>query len=89
MYRIFIMLSKEELKAKFVYPNDEWKYVDFNNEYNIVNTFDDGNIEFTKYENKWVIFGKWKEKIALYNLANPEIIIASISLWKVNNGIKI
>mgnify|MGYP001223756781 CR=1 FL=1 len=83
------MLSVEELTNKSIFPIDEWKFISFNNEYHVINTFDDGNQKFMNYENKWILFARWKGKAALYNLQNPKIIIASISLWKVNNGIKI
>jgi len=80
---------EEVLKNKFVHPVNEWRYVSFKNEYCEINTFDDGNNKYKKYENKWIIFGRWRGKLALYNLIDPLIIIHSISLWKVNNTIKI
>ena len=51
-----------------------------------INTFDDGNQKFRHYKNEWIIedfmFNKGKTK--LKNSENHEIIIISISSWKVN-----
>ena len=61
---------------EFVFPNLEEKYM--------INTFDDGNERFESNENKWIVFGKWKEKRAIFNLNNSEIILKSLSNWKIS-----
>ena len=62
----------------------EWEYIipDMNQLYRIT-LFDDGMNIYQKYNNKWFIFGKWRGKIALLNHNDPDIIIKSISSWKV------
>jgi hypothetical protein len=45
--------------------------------------FDDGNQVYETYENKWLMFGKWRGKRALQHFANPAIKINSISRWKI------
>jgi hypothetical protein len=81
------MPSEEYLRNKFIYnKNNEWIYIEFKNEYHEINSFDDGITNFISYENKWVVFGKWKGKLALYNLIFPNIIIHIISKWKVNDA---
>ena len=63
--------------------NNNWEYLTPNeNDTKQIKLFDDGNYKFEEYNNIWIIFGKWKEKIALYNKTNPQIIIRSISEWK-------
>jgi hypothetical protein len=59
----------------FVVPKFEEKFM--------LNTFDDGNEAYTQYFNEWVVFGEWKEKKALFNYHQPDIIISSISDWKI------
>ena len=63
--------------------SDNWVYFepDTNKEYEITN-FDDGNSNYSEYTNKWYIIGKWKGKIALVNVDDLRIRIASISNWK-------
>jgi len=61
----------------FVFPNMSQTYQ--------INIFDDGNEKYEKYNNKWIIFGEWKEKVAIFNYYAPEIIIKSISKWKIKN----
>jgi len=64
--------------------SNEWLYIQPDiNKVKIINIFDDGNKKFSKYDNKWIIFGKFLGKIALFNKYNPEIIIYSISNWKI------
>ncbi len=63
--------------------NSNWNYINDNSLFQIL-MFDDGNEQFTKYNNIWVKYGKWRGKIALYNHDNPDILIKSISDWKVN-----
>lgn len=53
-----------------------------NREYTII-CFDDGNRKFENNENKWILFGRWKGKVALFNKQNPKIVISSISSWKI------
>lgn len=65
---------------------DDWTFVvpRFEQKYKI-DTFDDGLEEFEdKYHNEWIIFGVWKEKVALFNYQEPTIVIRSVSLWKVS-----
>ena len=47
--------------------------------------FDDGNEKYREYTNKWVIVDRMFEgdKLKLVNLTNKDIIIGSISAWKV------
>jgi len=80
------MPSEEYLRSKIIFSKDEWIYAPFKGEYHEINTFDDGFAEYINHENKWVIFGKWNGKLALYNLLSPVIIIPIISRWKVNNA---
>ncbi len=64
--------------------NDEWTFVypKFDKMYQI-NIFDDGKEEYQEYNNTWIIFGEWKEKVALFNYLEPYVIIKSISRWKI------
>jgi hypothetical protein len=48
-----------------------------------INVFDDGNQPYETYENKWIIYGKWRGKRALINYKNPSLKITSISKWKI------
>lgn len=47
-----------------------------------IRTFDDGNEKYKRYENEWILFGKWKGKIAVFNAFDANVIINSISEWK-------
>ena len=49
-----------------------------------VRVFDDANEKYKQYENSWILFGKWKGKIALFNAFDENVIIHSISEWKTN-----
>ena len=80
---------EQKLRSYFTYKPEEWVYCSFRNEYHEINTFDDGNQKFIGLENKWVVFGKWRGKLALYNLIDSSQVISSISIWKVNNAKKI
>ena len=54
-----------------------------------INTFDDGHEKYVNISNVWKITGWWKAKVSLKNVANPSIIIPSISHWKtsiIENG---
>lgn len=66
--------------------NEDWTFI-FPNMSQIyqINIFDDGNEKYQEYNNKWIIFGEWKEKVAIFNYYAPDIIIKSISKWKINN----
>jgi hypothetical protein len=66
--------------------NEDWTFI-FPNMSQIyqINIFDDGNEKYQEYNNKWIIFGEWKEKVAIFNYYAPEIIIKSISKWKIKN----
>ena len=54
-------------------------------DYVIINVFDDGNQKYEMYPNKWIMieymFGGGKVK--LKNFHYPDIIIGSISTWKL------
>ena len=40
--------------------SNEWLYIQPDiNQVKIINIFDDGNKKFSKYDNKWIIFGKF------------------------------
>ena len=51
----------------------------------IINVFDDGNEKYQYYPNKWVIIDTMYDggKVRLQNKINSEIIINSISRWKI------
>ena len=51
----------------------------------IVHNFDDANEKYKQYDNRWIVFGKWKGKVALYNGYDENVIIQSISEWKTTN----
>ena len=61
----------------FVVPNFDTKYM--------IQNFDDGNEKYEMYDNSWIIFGVWKGKVAIFNHMNPDIILKSISMWKLVN----
>ena len=50
-----------------------------------INQFDDGNIIFKKYENIWVVENIMHDggKVRLRNFIDKNIIIYSISTWKL------
>jgi hypothetical protein len=47
-----------------------------------IHVFDDGREKYKQYENSWIIFGRWKGKVALFNAFDDNVIIQSISEWK-------
>tara|TARA_Y100000992_G_scaffold165082_1_gene110848 strand:- start:2 stop:295 length:294 start_codon:yes stop_codon:yes gene_type:complete len=49
-----------------------------------VTTFDDGNSRMSRVPNCWIIYGSWKDKVAIINTHNPNTRIPSISLWKLS-----
>ena len=59
----------------FIFPNLEEKYM--------INTFIGLNDDYQQYNNQWIKFGEWKGKTALFNYNNNDIIIKSISSWKL------
>ena len=62
----------------------EWEYIIPNmNQLYRITLFDDGMYKYQKCNNKWIIFGIWKGKRALLNHNDTDIIIKSISSWKV------
>ena len=76
-------MNNLNLKEKLL--NDEWTYIQPNvQEKYKINTFDDGNSKYENYTNLWIIYGSWKGKIALVNYVNNEILISSISNWKLS-----
>ena len=68
----------------------DWQRVtpDHNNPIQI-QVFDDGKEKYKQYENSWVIFGKWTGKVALFNAFDENVIIDSISKWKVCSTTKL
>ena len=50
-----------------------------------INVFDDGNAKYQYYPNKWMIIDTMYggDKVRLQNKINSEIIINSISRWKI------
>ena len=40
--------------------------------------------KYKDYPNEWIVFGKWKGKTALVNVVFNNIIIDSISTWKID-----
>lgn len=52
-----------------------------------INTFDDGNEKYKMYPNHWFVIDSMFDggKVTLQNQAHPEIIIKSISSWKIIN----
>tara|TARA_B110000305_G_C18995216_1_gene427988 strand:+ start:128 stop:361 length:234 start_codon:yes stop_codon:yes gene_type:complete len=64
--------------------NNDWTFVvpNVNKKYKI-NVFDDGNQNLINNINEWVLFGTWNRKYALFNVKDYDIIIKSISNWKV------
>lgn len=59
----------------FIFPNLNKLYE--------IDIFDDGNERFNIYDNTWVKFGEWRGKVALFNYYSRDIIIRSISEWKL------
>ena len=61
----------------------EWSYIPpGETSYKII-LFDDGCQEYKQFTNNWRKFGKWRGKVALYNIEDQSIIIQSISDWKI------
>ena len=63
--------------------SSDWTYISPCEDSYEIRFFDDGNQQFLKCNNTWVKFGKWKGKVAIYNRRDSEIIIKSISSWKI------
>ena len=63
----------------------DWHRVtpDLNNSIQI-QVFDDGREKYKQYENSWILFGRWKGKVALFNAFDDNVIIQSISEWKTS-----
>ena len=81
---------KEELDSKIVqiYLQEKlcnnWKYIIPNFERPVqIREFDDGNEKYNQLDNIWYIFGESRGKVALCNATYPNIIVRSISLWKI------
>lgn len=49
-----------------------------------ITVFDDGNIQYNDYINKWYCCGIWRGKLKLINVDNTTII-NSISEWKTQS----
>mgnify|MGYP001024458001 FL=1 len=66
--------------------HDEWTFVipNIETKYRIID-FNDVNNKYEMYDNSWIIFGVWKGKAAIFNYMNPDIILKSISIWKLVN----
>jgi len=63
--------------------SSDWTYISPGDNCYAIQSFDDGNQEFSQYNNVWKQFGVWRGKVALYNKDNSNIVIKSISAWKV------
>lgn len=48
-----------------------------------INTFDDGNEPYRAYRNSWRVTSVWRGKVGLANTTSPDVVISSISAWKV------
>ena len=48
-----------------------------------IKVFDDGNQDLMSYENEWQIYGSFKGKVCLCNVKNKNILVFSISYWKI------
>ena len=66
-------------------PNDWTRVIPDDTNPVIVHNFDDANEKYKQYDNRWIVFGKWKGKVALYNGYDENVIIQSISEWKTTN----
>jgi len=66
-------------------PNDWTRVIPDHTNPVIVHNFDDANEKYKQYDNCWIVFGKWKGKVALYNGYDENVIIQSISEWKTSN----
>jgi len=64
----------------------EWEFCvpDYEKIYKI-SCFDDGMDKYKDYPNEWIVFGKWKGKTALVNAVFNNLIIDSISTWKIDS----
>jgi hypothetical protein len=49
-----------------------------------IQVFDDGKEKYKQSENSWILFGRWKGKVALFNAFDDNVIIGSISEWKTS-----
>ena len=66
-------------------PNDWTRVIPDDKHPVIAHIFDDSNEKYKQYDNCWIVFGKWKGKVALYNGYDENVIIQSISEWKTSN----
>ena len=57
-----------------VIPNYQHKYE--------INIFDN-NEQYSKYDNTWIIFGEWRDNLALFNQKDPNIIIQCINKYNI------
>ena len=61
----------------------DWYSVNSNKTY-IINTYDDGNEKYKSYTNLWTIIATNKRgKVQVMNDTNTNVIINSISEWKL------
>ena len=63
--------------------NNEWECINKKGSIYRIEKFDDGNYKYSKYFNEWVIYGRLKDKVAIMNNQENNIIIKSISEWKL------
>ena len=74
----------EQKKTKSLL-NDEWDYIEPKGSIYRIEKFDDGNNNYSKYFNEWVIYGRLGGgKVSIMNNKENNIIIKSISQWKLN-----
>jgi hypothetical protein len=47
-----------------------------------IRVFDDGNKQFEKYTNRWLLMGTRRGKVTLKNIEDREVVVI-ISFWKI------
>ena len=78
-------MERPHINLNLNLPNDWTRVIPDDTNPVIVHNFDDANEKYKQYDNCWIVFGKWKGKVALYNGYDENVIIQSISEWKTTN----
>ena len=78
-------MERPHINLNLNLPNDWTRVIPDDTNPVIVHNFDDANEKYKQYDNRWIVFGKWKGKVALYNGYDENVIIQSISEWKTTN----
>lgn len=78
-------MERPHINLNLNLPNDWTRVIPDDTNPVIVHNFDDANEKYKQYDNCWIVFGKWKGKVALYNGYDENVIIQSISEWKTSN----